>query len=58
MFIGPWDQGGPFGLEGISGVERWLNRVWNVVQAKPDSAKMTGTVHASYDTSRIRRSAA
>ncbi len=35
MFIGPWDQGGPFGLEGISGVERWLNRVWNVVQTEP-----------------------
>ena len=32
MFIGPWDQGGPFGLEGISGIERWLNRVWNLVQ--------------------------
>ena len=35
MFIGPWDQGGPFGLEGISGIERWLNRVWNVVQREP-----------------------
>jgi len=37
MFIGPWDQGGPFGLEGISGVERWLNRVWNLVQTEPQS---------------------
>jgi len=35
MFIGPWDQGGPFGLEGISGIERWLNRVWNLVQSEP-----------------------
>ena len=35
MFIGPWDQGGPFGLKGIAGVERWLNRVWNLVQAEP-----------------------
>jgi len=35
MFIGPWDQGGPFGLEGISGIERWLNRVWNLVQTEP-----------------------
>jgi len=35
MFIGPWDQGGPFGLEGISGIERWLNRVWNLVQTQP-----------------------
>ncbi len=35
MFIGPWDQGGPFGLEGISGVERWMNRVWTLVQTEP-----------------------
>jgi len=36
MFIGPWDEGGPFGLEGISGVWRWLNRVWNLVLSQPD----------------------
>jgi len=35
MFIGPWDEGGPFRLDGISGIERWLNRVWNIVQAEP-----------------------
>ncbi|TMB70824.1 MAG: leucine--tRNA ligase [Chloroflexi bacterium] len=39
MFIGPWDQGGPFGLEGISGIERWLNRVWNLVQSEPSFAE-------------------
>jgi leucyl-tRNA synthetase len=35
MFIGPWDEGGPFRLDGISGLERWLNRVWNVSQEAP-----------------------
>lgn len=35
MFIGPWDEGGPFGTKGIAGVERWLNRVWNTVLARP-----------------------
>ena len=35
MFIGPWDEGGPFGTKGIAGVERWLNRVWNTVLAGP-----------------------
>ncbi|HSP54887.1 MAG TPA: class I tRNA ligase family protein, partial [Dehalococcoidia bacterium] len=35
MFIGPWDEGGPFRLDGISGVERWLNRVWSIVQEGP-----------------------
>ena len=34
MFIGPWDQGAPFSLKGIAGVERWLGRVWNLVQAE------------------------
>ena len=28
MFIGPWDQGGPWSPTGIDGVDRWLNRVW------------------------------
>ena len=31
MFIGPWDQGGEWSDTGISGVSRWLNRVWNLV---------------------------
>jgi len=35
MFIGPWDEGGPIRLDGMSGVERWLNRVWNVSQEAP-----------------------
>jgi leucyl-tRNA synthetase len=42
MFIGPWDQGAPFSLEGIAGVERWMGRVWNLVQSEPrfgDEAK-------------------
>src|SRR5206468_109877 len=37
MFIGPWDEGGPFGLQGIAGVQRWLNRVWNVALTGPRS---------------------
>jgi len=31
MFIGPWDQGGGWDDSGISGVSRWLNRIWNLV---------------------------
>jgi leucyl-tRNA synthetase len=30
MFMGPWDQGGPWGGSGIGGVHRFLNRVWTV----------------------------
>jgi len=31
MFIGPWEQGGEWDDSGISGVTRWLNRLWNLV---------------------------
>jgi leucyl-tRNA synthetase len=30
MFIGPWDQGGPWNPTGIDGVHRFLSRVWSV----------------------------
>jgi leucyl-tRNA synthetase len=32
MFIGPWDQGGPWNPTGIEGVHRFLGRVWHVAQ--------------------------
>ncbi|GMU41290.1 MAG: hypothetical protein AMXMBFR23_21560 [Chloroflexota bacterium] len=35
MFLGPWDQGGPYNVDGIVGVARWLNRVWAVVTDPP-----------------------
>ena len=31
MFIGPWEQGGDWNDSGISGIFRWLNRIWNLV---------------------------
>jgi leucyl-tRNA synthetase len=31
MFLGPWEQGGEWNDSGLSGVSRWLNRVWNLV---------------------------
>jgi leucyl-tRNA synthetase len=31
MFIAPWEQGGDWDDSGISGISRWLNRVWKVV---------------------------
>jgi leucyl-tRNA synthetase len=35
MFIGPWDQGGPWSDVGINGIARWLNRVWTIVERDP-----------------------
>lgn len=31
MFMGPYDQGGPFSLSGIAGTRRFLERVWLLV---------------------------
>lgn len=32
MFLGPFTQGGDFRDEGIAGMERFLKRVWNLIQ--------------------------
>jgi leucyl-tRNA synthetase len=44
MFIGPWEQGGEWDDSGISGVSRWLNRVWHLVldENKSISARSQG----------------
>jgi len=31
MFVAPWEQGGEWDDSGLSGISRWLNRVWNLV---------------------------
>ena len=31
MFIGPWEQGGPWNSQGIEGVVRFLNRTWSTI---------------------------
>ncbi|MGH2429537.1 MAG: leucine--tRNA ligase [Candidatus Limnocylindria bacterium] len=41
MFIGPWDQGGPWNPTGIEGIHRWLARVWGAAQ--PASTASSGT---------------
>jgi leucyl-tRNA synthetase len=36
MFIGPWDQGGPWNASGIDGIHRFLGRVWTQAQPRAD----------------------
>lgn len=43
MFIGPWEDGGPFRVDGISGIDRWLNRSWNLVVNEPAFGDVDGT---------------
>jgi len=53
MFIGPWEQGGEWNDNGLSGISRWLNRIWQLVlddyqPGSPDEAarqKLTRLMH-------------
>jgi len=38
MFGWRWDQGGPWDSQGIEGVVRWLQRVWNLVLDLPPAS--------------------
>ncbi len=57
MFMGPWDQGGPWSPTGIGGVARFLNRVWTlaldphgVEPGDPDAGRLpAGQDHAAAD---------
>ncbi len=49
MFIGPWDSGGPWNSNGISGVFKFMNRVWSTVLQGPPSR---GASEATADADR------
>ena len=57
MFMGPWDQGGPWSPTGIGGVHRFLNRVWTIVlepegvePGDPDAGRLpAGETYADAD---------
>jgi leucyl-tRNA synthetase len=58
MFMGPWDQGGPWSPTGIGGIGRFLNRVWHcaldpygVEAGDPES----GVLPAGQDTAAAER---
>ncbi len=48
MFMGPWDQGGPWSEQGIGGVHRFLNRVWTVT-LDPHGQERSTAVAATLD---------
>jgi leucyl-tRNA synthetase len=57
MFMGPWDQGGPWSPTGIGGVHRFLNRVWTIALdpsgIEPGDAE-SGTLPADEDEAAAR----
>ncbi|MBI4298753.1 MAG: leucine--tRNA ligase [Chloroflexi bacterium] len=39
MFLGPWDQGGEWSDQGLNGIARWMNRVWEMCQPETLESK-------------------
>ncbi len=52
MFIGPWDQGGEWDDSGISGMSRWMKRVWNLVLDRYNSNSSAGDIELARFTHR------
>jgi leucyl-tRNA synthetase len=47
MFIGPWDEGGPWSSQGIEGVWRFLNQAWNVVLEEPKLSPLVADLQSA-----------
>ena len=52
MFVAPWEQGGEWDDSGISGISRWLNRLWNLLLT-PYEMKLQAEEKAHRDLQRI-----
>jgi leucyl-tRNA synthetase len=48
MFVGPWEQGGEWMDNGISGISRWLHRVWNYVKSKYRPGQVDGQAEKEF----------
>jgi len=53
MFAFRWESGGPWDSQGIQGVVRWLNDVWNIVMDERPTSD--GAVPAENDVRTLRR---
>ncbi len=64
MFMGPWDQGGPWSPTGIGGVSKFLGRVWSIVldphgrePSDPASGELPGDETEAQARDRMRAAA-
>ena len=46
IFLGPWDQGGPYDVDGIVGVARWLRRAWSLFGTPADTTAAADAANA------------
>jgi leucyl-tRNA synthetase len=58
MFIGPWDQGGPWSPTGIDGIHRWLARVWGAAVPAADGQVVADVPGTPEELTRALRRAA
>ena len=52
MFIGPWDQGGPWSSSGIEGAHRFIQDIWNLANS-PEEAPTEGTEKGQKELARL-----
>jgi leucyl-tRNA synthetase len=64
MYMGPWDQGGPWSGSGMGGMHRFLSRVWTLAldprgreSGDPDSGKLHAGEDEAAARTAIRRAA-
>ncbi|MDQ6795769.1 MAG: leucine--tRNA ligase [Chloroflexota bacterium] len=64
MYMGPWDQGGPWSGSGMGGMHRFLSRVWTLAldprgqeSGDPDSGKLPAGEDEAAARTAIRRAA-
>jgi len=55
MFIGPWEEGGPWNSQGVEGIHRFLNRVWSVVLGEEAGGKGQGARASEEQIAELRR---
>ncbi len=63
MFLAPWEQGGEWNDSSISGISRWLNRIWQLVldeyqleeKAAPDRTQTEERALSRFTHQTIRR---
>ena len=57
MFIGPWDQGGPWNPSGMEGIHRWLARVWGAALPTAGPARVADVPGSGEELERALRRA-
>jgi leucyl-tRNA synthetase len=55
MYLGPWEQGGPWNSRGLQGMERFLKRAWTVVTETATGSNPTAGDASEAEAAALRR---